>query len=468
MKRQNWLYGLMMGMTIGFALWGSVRYPRQETGGLPVSAGASARAGGVRSGTGQASRQAGTRSGTVQASGPEAAGHSGAVPASRPVSPSPEVLEAAASNGPRLHALSAVLIDGDTGRVLYAKDADTVRPMASTTKIMTCILALENGQPDQVCTVSDNAASQPKVHLGASAGTSFYMKDLLHSLMLESHNDSAVVIAESIAGSVEAFAGMMNQKARDIGCTQTHFVTPNGLDGEDGKMHATTARELALILRYCIGTSPRREEFLEITRTAKYAFTDNTGKKSYSCVNHNAFLHMMNGVLTGKTGFTGKAGYSYVSALKADGRTFVLALLGCGWPPHKTYKWEDTRALFQYGKDHYQYRNVYRDIRLKPVPVEQGVKEQVAVTLAAAEDEKLEVLLKEEEQVEVSLELPGQMKAPVAKGDLAGYVRYHMGDTVIRVYPVYAEESVDLWDLPYCICEIFNRFLPVSYKGYGS
>ena len=94
MKRQNWLYGLMMGMTIGFALWGSVRYPRQETGGLPVSAGASARAGGVRSGTGQASRQAGTRSGTVQASGPEAAGHSGAVPASRPVSPSPEVLEA--------------------------------------------------------------------------------------------------------------------------------------------------------------------------------------------------------------------------------------------------------------------------------------------------------------------------------------------------------------------------------------
>lgn len=422
MKRQYRLYGLMMGITIGFALWGGVRYPQREAVVPPTAAVT----------TGQPGR-------TVSA---------GAV-----------------SQELKLHSLSAVLVDGDTGRVLYAKDADTVRPMASTTKIMTCILALENGKPDQVCTVSANAASQPKVHLGASVGTSFYLKDLLRSLMLESHNDSAVVIAESIAGSVEGFAAMMNQKARDLGCTQTHFVTPNGLDGEDGKIHATTAKELALILRYCVQNSPKREEFLDITRTENYSFTDTTGKKNYSCVNHNAFLHMMNGVLTGKTGFTGKAGYSYVSALESDGRTFVLALLGCGWPPHKTYKWEDTRALFQYGKDHYQYRNVYRKTRLKPLPVEDGVRDQVAVTLRIQEEEEtLEVLLREDEQVQVRAELPGTLCAPVREGDLVGSIRYVLDGTVLRVYPVYAGETVQKWDLPYCLCEILNKFFVEKCK----
>ncbi len=450
MNGRHRLYGLMMGITLGFALWGSVRYPQEAVYVMQEKV----------AGTQLAARE--------QSEDPalRASARIGSTGDTGPYRMSPETVQADTSGIElKLHALSAVLIDGDSGRVLYARDADTARPMASTTKIMTCILALENGEPDQICTVSANAASQPKVHLGAPAGTRFYLKDLLRSLMLESHNDSAVVIAESIAGSVEDFAAMMNQKARDLGCTQTHFVTPNGLDGDDGKIHATTARELALILRYCIGTSPRREEFLEITRTENYSFTDISGKAGYSCVNHNAFLHMMNGVLTGKTGFTGKAGYSYVSALEADGRTFVLALLGCGWPPHKTYKWEDTRALFQYGKEHYQYRNVYRKTRLKPVPVEDGVAKEVAVTLDIdQEKEQFKVLLKEGEEVEIRLELPQTVRAPVRQGDIIGSIRYMMDDTVLRVYPVYARESVRMWDFSYCFCEILNRFLTVQQK----
>jgi len=330
--------------------------------------------------------------------------------------------------------------------------------MASTTKIMTCILALENGSPDQVCTVSKRAASQPKVHLGAPAGTEFYLKDLLYSLMLESHNDSAVMIAEAVAGSVEDFAKLMNQKARDLGCTNTHFVTPNGLDAEDPMPHATTAQELALILRYCILESPKREEFLEVTRTGNYSFSDLAGKRSFSCTNHNALLQMMDGVVSGKTGFTGKAGYSYVAALQSEGRTYILALLGCGWPPHKAYKWEDARALFRYGKEHYAYQNVYRRQTFPAVKVRRGINPTVEVALPE-EEKELFVLLGEEEKVEVQVRLPDEVQAPVRSGQMVGCVRYLIDGRVLGVYPVCAREAVPLRDYRYCLKQVFGYFV---------
>lgn len=152
-----------------------------------------------------------------------------------------------------LYALSAVLMDGDSGRVLYEKEGETPRANASTTKVLTCILALENGKGDDYVQVSSNAAAQPDVRLGIQKGEQYYLEDLLYSLMLQSHNDAAVAIAEHIGGSVEGFAAMMNQKAKEIGCTDTHFVTPNGLDAkDDGGSHHTTARDLALIMRYAI------------------------------------------------------------------------------------------------------------------------------------------------------------------------------------------------------------------------
>ena len=138
---------------------------------------------------------------------------------SRPVSETKQQLS--------LHSLSAVLMDADSGRILYGKDEHQVRPMASTTKIMTCILALELGNPEDFCEISEKAAGQPKVKLGAPAGSRIRLKDLLYSLMLESHNDSAVAIAEHISGSVEAFTEKMNRKAQDIGCVDTTFLTSN-------------------------------------------------------------------------------------------------------------------------------------------------------------------------------------------------------------------------------------------------
>ena len=197
-----------------------------------------------------------------------------------------------------LYAQSAVLMDADTGRILFSKSGQEERPMASTTKIMTCILALECGGLDDEVTVSSVAASQPAVKLGMREGQRFFLRDLLLSLMLESYNDSAAAIAEHIGGSMEGFAEMMNRKAEEIGCTHTYFITPNGLDAADEKgIHHTTAEELAQIMRYCIMQSDQREMFLEITRTAAHTFSDCDGNNTYSCTNHNAFLNMMEGAL---------------------------------------------------------------------------------------------------------------------------------------------------------------------------
>ena len=221
-----------------------------------------------------------------------------------------------AAEEPKLYAKAAVLMDADTGRVLYGRAPDEALPMASTTKIMTLILALEYGNPDDVVTVSSYAAKMPEVRLGLHAGDRYVLQDLLYSMMLESHNDSACAVAEQVGGSVEAFAQMMNRKAAEIGLHDTYFITPNGLDAEDaGGVHHTTARELAQLMRYCVTQSEQKEAFQAICQTRQYTFASCDGTRQFTVYNKNALLDRMDGVLAGKTGFTGNAGYCYVAAV---------------------------------------------------------------------------------------------------------------------------------------------------------
>ncbi len=240
-----------------------------------------------------------------------------------------------------LNALSACLLDAESGRVLYGKNETDQRAMASTTKIMTLIVTLENADLNDVVTISKNAARQPDVQLNVNTGEQYILGDLVYSLMLESHNDVAVAIAEHVGGSVEGFAEMMNDKAAELGMENTYFITPNGLDAEDENgRHSTTAVDLARLAAYAI----KNENFIEITNTKSYSFREINGKRSFTVNNKNRFLTMMNGAIGVKTGFTGDAGYCFVGALKQDGRTFISVVLGSGWPPDKTYKWKDTRT----------------------------------------------------------------------------------------------------------------------------
>lgn len=402
-------------------------------------------------------------------------------------------ISATALEEPSLYAAAAVLMDADTGRVLYEKNGEEFLSNASTTKIMTCILALENADLDEVVEVSAYAAGMPKVKLFMNAGEHFILRDLLYSLMLESHNDSAMAIAEHVGGSMEGFADMMNAKALEIGCENTRFITPNGLDatrtiidGEGNEVeysHGTTASDLARIMAYCAFHSPKAEEFLTITRTASYSFTNKEGR-SFSCSNHNAFLNMMEGALSGKTGFTNKAGYCYVGALERDGKRFTIALLACGWPNNKTYKWADSRELFTYGLENYSYHGfseaVYDERVLNPVPVLEGQTQELEQT--AYVDVKLlegditadgleyfdtgseagtewQVLLSKEERIEAVWKVYTELEAPVCAGEEIGYIRYMLGDIMLREDKIVTAGNVEVIDFFWCLKQILAKYV---------
>lgn len=371
----------------------------------------------------------------------------------------------------RLYAKAAVLMDADSGRVLYDRCGDDQLAMASTTKIMTLIVTLENASLEDTVTVSSYASSMPPVHLGMRSGEQYRLKDLLLSLMLESHNDSAVAIAEHVGGDVEQFAALMNRKAAEIGCENTYYITPNGLDAaKDDKFHSTTARDLALVMAYCVAKSPQKESFLEITRTPNHSFTDVSGKRSFSCVNHNAFLSMMPGALTGKTGFTAKAGYCYVGALRRDGKTFVVALLACGWPNHKTYKWSDTRVLMEYGLANYNYRS-FDEVEVPAaatdkVVVSNGqtrkIGEKVYMPVEVVPDGEHAndgLLMREDEKVTVTLQKVKALTAPVRKGQTIGYLSYIVGNKEWKRVCIVTTEDIRAVDFKWCVCQVVRKWL---------
>ena len=372
---------------------------------------------------------------------------------------------AAAYEEMELYARSAVLMDGDSGRILYGRGEDTPMPMASTTKIMTCIVALEQAELDMICTVSENAAAQPKVKLGMIKGDTFYLEDLLYSLMLESHNDTAVCIAEAVGGSVQGFADRMNQKAAQIGCENTYYITPNGLDAQDARgEHHTTAEELALVMRYCLRQSECSGLFLKITRAASHTFTNVAGSRNYSCTNHNALLTILKEAVSGKTGFTGKAGYCYIGAAQRDGRLLIVSLLACGWPNNKGYKWVDTKKLVKYGFENFEKRLlVEQPQKTADICVSGGSVPSVATAVDYAgttgKVSNTTVLMQPGEPVEVCTKLAENLQAPVQKGQEVGRVSYLVGGTVYAQYPVVAREAVPVWNYTSCLRELIHRIL---------
>lgn len=350
-----------------------------------------------------------------------------------------------------LFAKAAVLMDGDSGRILYGKNENEVLPMASTTKVMTLIVTLENASLEDTVTISSYASSMPDVQLNARAGEQYMLKDLLYSLMLESHNDSAVAVAEHVGGSVEGFAKMMNDKAKALGCENTHFITPNGLDAaDDSGAHATTATDLAKIMRYAIGN----ETFLEITRTASYSFSDLSGSRSFTVNNKNALLTMTDEAISGKTGFTGNAGYCYTCAVKSEGRTFIIALLGCGWPPNKSWKWKDTTTLINFGKENYELKEVgLENHAYEPIDVVDGVKERVFV---ACETKKIKLLLGKHETFKIATSILTQTQAPVKAGGTAGVVEYVVDGQALYRFPVVFKEDIKRTDYKYYLDKIMG------------
>lgn len=398
-------------------------------------------------------------------------------------------VQAEAEEPSSLYAQSAVLMDASSGRVLYAKNAENPMAMASTTKIMTCILTLENCSLDEVVDISAYASTMPKVKLYVQKGEQYVLRDLLHSLMLESHNDAAVAIAEHVGKkllgdrieeksvaeyttedsklAVAAFARAMTEKAEEIGCEDTYFITPNGLDAtsENGEHHST-ATDMARIMAYCVLHSPKKEEFLAITQTASYSFSANG--RSFTCNNHNNLRTQMSGVISGKTGFTNKAGYCYVGALESGDRTYTLALLACGWPYNKNYKWEDAKKIYNYGMEAFHYLSTESvDVaeRLpESVRVLNGQTEEIdglaTVKVRLEEEEPVQLLAGEGEEWQVDVCFEEVLQAPVTEGTEIGRVTYSLDGVTYLQEKIVLSQSIEGIDFSWCLDKILQLFLP--------
>lgn len=348
-----------------------------------------------------------------------------------------------------IHAKYALLMDGENGRILYEKNGYDKVAMASTTKIMTLIITLENANLEDVVTVSEYAAAQPDVQLNMKTDEQYRLKDLLYSLMLESHNDTAVAIAEHVGGSVEGFAQLMNEKAKEIGAYDTHFVTPNGLDEEN---HYTTAYDLALITKYAL----ENEMFCEIIQTVEHSFHEQTTGRTFTVTNKNRFLDLYDGAIGVKTGFTGNAGYCFVGAVKKDGKTFISVVLASGWPPDKTFKWEDTKKLMDYGLSCYQEKTIVEEgISFQKIPVKNGIKEE---TILPVTKDAVTLLLRDEENITYDVKLPNYLEAPIKKGEKVGTMTIQIDGSIYKVLPLYAKNSCEKKTYLYSLKEVLIRY----------
>lgn len=358
-----------------------------------------------------------------------------------------------ANEEPKVEAQSAILMDQKTGRVLWEKNSKQELAMASTTKIMTAIVALENADINDIVKVSRRAAISPQVKMNLSKDEEIKLEYLLYALMLQSFNDSAVAIAEHISGSVEEFCTLMTQKAKEIGAVNTCFETPSGLDGEN---HYSTSYDMALITKYAL----ENDEFVRIINTSDVNVTSN--KKSYTLVNKNRLLREVEGAKGVKTGFTGKAGHCFVGAVERDGMELISVVLASGWGNKgKNQKWVDTKQIMSYGFKEFKYQDIItlNDLagniiidRSKTPSVDVCFSEGLTLPLSDSEFETLEIVI----------EIPTQVLAPVEVGQTLGVAKIYIENEIEKEIDLIATESATRHDLKTSIEKILNNWLSIS------
>ena len=305
-----------------------------------------------------------------------------------------------------LSASSAILVEAITGRVLYAKDADTPRPMASTTKLMTALIAAETLRLDDTVTATEEAVRVEGSAVGLHAGDTLTVRDLITGLLLASGNDAANLVALTVCDSLPAFAARMNERARQIGMDSTHFVTPSGLDA-DG--HQTTARDMARLAAQVL-----QNEWLAEVCTLQSATITVSGHK-VTLANHNRLLKQYDGCIGLKTGFTEAAGRCLVSAATRDGVTLIAVTL------HAPDDWNDHAAMLDAGFARVRWR-LLPEPTLPNLSVAGGVSDRVAVKMNTRLyflEDTLSPMT-----VTASVRLPAFLWAPVTAGRPVGRVMY--------------------------------------------
>lgn len=326
----------------------------------------------------------------------------------------------AATEAPKITSTAAILMDKETGRILYQKNANEHLAMASTTKIMTAILLIENTLPDDIITVSKKAASIGGSSMKVRETEKARAEDMLYGLMLPSGNDAAIAIAEHIGGSVEGFAEMMNNKASELGCTNSHFVTPNGLDLEDDG-HYSTARDLAEMTRYAMKYD------LFNTVIATQFNTVQTDQRSINLKNTNPLLGGYNGADGVKTGFTNLAGRCIVASATRDNMRLIAVVLGSD--SSQTRK-EETAKILDYGFNNYKMTEIseYTDCSITTDIYKGKIKQYITEN-----HDYLRLPITEEEKQTIKVEkyTVTNLEAPVKSGTNIGNVCVYVGNELV-------------------------------------
>lgn len=346
--------------------------------------------------------------------------------------------------GPEVSAQSAVVLTADTGAVLFEKDGHTPRPVASTTKIMTALLALEAAQErgDPLVDITQEMVAVEGSSMGLQAGDSISLTGLAAGMLLASGNDAANAAALYLDGSLESFAARMNQRAAALGMEDTHFVTPSGLDGEDaqGLAHLSTAYDMALLARAAL----ENQAFRQLCSSPSLAVEFAEPVKRVTYTNHNKLLTQYQGCVGVKTGFTKEAGRCLVSAAERDGALLIAVTLNA---PND---WEDHAALLDYGFSQVEpYQLAGGDVRLT-VPVVGSPEE--AVSLRGSNGGEVTLPLGQGAQVERVVRVPKFLYAPVEAGEQVGEICWYLEGQLLGSAPLTAagaaplqEKAPSLW-----------------------
>ncbi len=357
------------------------------------------------------------------------------------------IFTSSASDELNISAKSAVVICAETGEIVYSKNHNTKLSMASTTKIMTSILALEYGAGDEYITVTKEMITVEGSSMGLKEGDKVSLKTLVKGMLLESGNDAANATAYIVSGSIQSFVELMNQKALEIGMTSTSFETPSGLDGEN---HYSTAYDMALLGAYAI----RNPEFRSICSAESLVVY--YGNEPYRRVlsNHNRLLKSCDGVFGIKTGFTKKSGRCLVSAVERDGKTLVAVTLNA------SDDWNDHRKMYDFTFSKVVSQNLKCDISKISLKVVGGDKTSVSVSLYS---EPSVTTLSQSYVYYSKVYIEQFVYAPLEYGEIVGFVEYYdENDKLILTDSLYVTEKVDVKavkdDKESFLTKIFNIF----------
>lgn len=342
---------------------------------------------------------------------------------------------------PVLNAKAAVIYDRKTKEIIWGKNENEKKAMASTTKIMTAIVVLEKGNLSDVVTISKKAANTGGSRLKINTNDKISVLDLLYGLMLRSGNDAAVALAEYVGGSIEGFAKLMNKKAIEIGLKNTHFVTPHGLDNIE---HYTTAYELAVLTDYAM----QNEKFSKIVNTKNTTISINGVARNI--YNTNELLGTLNGVNGVKTGFTNNAGRCLVTSCTRNGNQIITVVLGCD---AKKYRTSDSIKLIEYAFKNYTRVNIEEKVKIefekwkqingKRIYISKGEKSDVNLELKEITKKEIPVKIGEENNIQVEINAIYEYEAPLEKQSKIGNILIKKDEEIIESVDIVCLERIE-------------------------